>query len=746
MVISGVEAEVAAVCNELTSQGFTCKPSPGFPSRSFRAGRVHARPAGGSGAWHRNKEPEFELVSNVTGSPFQKGELNARYWRKHARSQIRFADGLQGLYDRGYRVFLEIGPRPTLTGFVEGTLSFPDVCALPSMRPNVDALREVFDGLAVLHSRGASIDWRELDRRIRPPDDQSSHLSLSNGTDTGSPIRVCRMAKEVTRNGVFETCVRRVRLQSEQAPFDLAPESFPRKWAVLDRLTLAYQTNTLAELGAFGKAGDSYDADALCQTFGIVPTYSRLMRRWMDHLAAAGLLHAEGSRFRAERPLSPVALEPLLSEASKEFKNYPEFFEYVQTCGPRLANVLTGKESALDLLFPEGSFDLAEGLYHRSAVSRYLNGMVRSALDSATASLAPGEVLQVLEIGAGTGGTTAALLSWLDPKRTSYVFTDVSEVFLNRAQEQFSQYPFVSYRTLDIDCDPGEQGFSEGSFNVVIAANVLHATRNLSGTVQRVRSLLGEGGLLILSETTTHPRVFDITTGLLEGWQIFEDAARADNPLVSAQQWVELLTAGGFEAAAAFPEEGPATALGNHVIVAARPGTTFAKRGSSITVASIGDRAADLKPASAKTDETDAIEELRKALPSERRELLAEVARDAVIDILRLDEKRRPSLRDRLMALGFDSLMAVQLRNRLAGFLGNGIRLPATLVFDHPSCEDIGSYLASLIENGDSGEMARDNEHPARAYASSVPIEELSDEEAEATLLQRLEQIEGKAK
>ena len=195
-----------------------------------------------------------------------------------------------------------------------------------------------------------------------------------------------------------------------------------------------------------------------------------------------------------------------------------------------------------------------------------------------------------------------------------------------------------------------------------------------------------------------------------------------------------------------FPRGGACNRAGKSRDRSSTPRHDICKTWSSITVASIGDRAADLKPASAKTDETDAIEELRKALPSERRELLAEVARDAVIDILRLDEKRRPSLRDRLMALGFDSLMAVQLRNRLAGFLGNGIRLPATLVFDHPSCEDIGSYLASLIENGDSGEMARDNEHPARAYASSVPIEELSDEEAEATLLQRLEQIEGKAK
>jgi len=72
------------------------------------------------------------------------------------------------------------------------------------------------------------------------------------------------------------------------------------------------------------------------------------------------MLKAEGSEFRADRPLSSPPLDPLLREASEESKAYPEFYEYVQSCGPRLASVLTGKQSPLDTLFPQGSFDLAD--------------------------------------------------------------------------------------------------------------------------------------------------------------------------------------------------------------------------------------------------------------------------------------------------------------------------------------------------------------------------------------------------
>jgi len=107
----------------------------------------------------------------------------------------------------------------------------------------------------------------------------------------------------------------------------------------------AYQAGALEEIGAFRRKGETFTPEALCKSFGIPPTYSRLMHRWMDHLAEAGMLNAEGSEFRADRPLSSPPLDPLLREASEESKAYPEFYEYVQSCGPRLASVLTGKQS-----------------------------------------------------------------------------------------------------------------------------------------------------------------------------------------------------------------------------------------------------------------------------------------------------------------------------------------------------------------------------------------------------------------
>lgn len=104
------------------------------------------------------------------------------------------------------------------------------------------------------------------------------------------------------------------------------------------------------------------------------------------------------------------------------------------------------------------------------------------------------------------------------------------------------------------------------------------------------------------------------------------------------------------------------------------------------------------------------------------------------------------------MDLGFDSLMAVHFRNRIVSALGLAEKLPATLVFDYPTCEEIGNYLAGLLGGGDADSAKR----VPMIYVPSGPerreetpredLDRLTEGEAEATLLRRLEEIEGKTR
>ncbi len=236
-----------------------------------------------------------------------------------------------------------------------------------------------------------------------------------------------------------------------------------------------------------------------------------------------------------------------------------------------LVEVLTGKKSPLETLFPNGQFDRAEELYERAPLSAYFSSIARAALD-AFVRCRKSKSLNVIEIGAGTGGTTSALLPSLPPDETTYCFTDLSEVFLARAERKFAAYPFMRYEQFDIEQSASEQGYSDNSFDVVVATNVLHATRNIGVTLQNVRSLLAPGGILILCDLTEYLSWYDVTTGLIDGWQVFEDELRQEQPLLTNASWKAELARCGFASVASFPAEGAkAEILGQHVFLAREP-------------------------------------------------------------------------------------------------------------------------------------------------------------------------------
>ncbi|KAK9350529.1 hypothetical protein V1523DRAFT_428941 [Lipomyces doorenjongii] len=156
--------------------------------------------------------------------------------------------------------------------------------------------------------------------------------------------------------------------------------------------------------------------------------------------------------------------------------------------------------------------------------------------------------LNVLEIGAGTGGATFPLLRALGgrdgetPRFAKYDFTDISTGFFEKVMEKTQAFgELVSFKRLDIEHDPIQQGFSPASYDLIIAANVLHATSNLGNTMNRVRGLLKPGGTLILIEVTVKNLAASVIFGTLPGWWIGEEGTRRDGPLMTENQWDALL-------------------------------------------------------------------------------------------------------------------------------------------------------------------------------------------------------------
>jgi acyl carrier protein len=203
----------------------------------------------------------------------------------------------------------------------------------------------------------------------------------------------------------------------------------------------------------------------------------------------------------------------------------------------------------------------------------------------------------------------------------------------------------------------------------------------------------------------------------------------------------------------ALPESGSiGEVLGQHVIIASAPfhsrSTVSIPAGDSVSAAAPaksheiiagGGQSLPLRP-----DEF--ARKLSEAPPAEHHDILVHSVQSQVAAILRMEPGQLPPRKGRLMDLGIDSLMAVELRNRLSGVLGPQCKLPATLVFDYPTAEAIAGFMERKLL--DLTEKVHVEPEQAEAVISTEAgtardIAQMSDEQVEIMLLERLKKKAG---
>ncbi|TLD14471.1 hypothetical protein PspLS_11221 [Pyricularia sp. CBS 133598] len=250
------------------------------------------------------------------------------------------------------------------------------------------------------------------------------------------------------------------------------------------------------------------------------------------------------------RGLGSVSMEQILEEAYLD-----PGCALNKHVGEHVLGILEGKTLALQVIFEDNRVD---DFYHAD-----LTSLLNRVIGEYAKVLSHNDPkLRFLELGAGTGSSTAKVLPGLVHnigngqqvvRCGEYMYTDVSSGFFDKARQRFSHAAgAIKFAKLDIEADPTAQGFHEASYDVVVAGNVLHVTKDLVQTLKNVRKLLKPGGSLCLAElvnvsTSRHAFVF----GLLPGWWLRpppqgQQGYADQGPLLSTSQWDQAFREAGF--------------------------------------------------------------------------------------------------------------------------------------------------------------------------------------------------------
>ncbi|HWU88504.1 MAG TPA: SDR family NAD(P)-dependent oxidoreductase, partial [Kofleriaceae bacterium] len=480
----------------------------------------------------------------------------------------------------------------------------------------------------------------------------------------------------------------------------------------------------LRKLGLFQVTSTSLEAEKR----RLDARYGRWLEETVRALGRRGYLRTDRAGLSVTRwPDEPTAWQEW--EAAKPaFAADADLCSQVQLLSgtlPALPDILSGKRPATDVLFQGASMKQVESIYQGNARADYFNAVVAEAvvayLEDRRGSASRPAPIRILEIGAGTGGTSAAVFERLRAYRDlvgEYCYTDLSKAFLLHAESQYgANNPYLTCKLFDVERALGGQGIEVGAYDLVIATNVLHATRRIRHTVRNAKAALRRHGLLLLNEMNSHSSglFIHLTFGLTTGWWLFEDEALRipGTPGLSPETWRSVLASEGFSGI-----QFPARAgheLGQQVVIAQSDGVVQQRVTQTNAVVTEPPAASSVAASAAPPAKPDGGGHAGAIADG-----LEDRVREAVLEVLCSSLKLQRGKVDVAASFadyGMDSIVGVgfveALNRRLA------IDLETTIIFDYSSVTRLSELIVS--RHRDALTVKRPAHVPAKLEAPPPP-------------------------
>ncbi|KAL6867821.1 polyketide synthase [Trichoderma novae-zelandiae] len=256
---------------------------------------------------------------------------------------------------------------------------------------------------------------------------------------------------------------------------------------------------------------------------------------------------------RTAIPLPSQSADAILQDLMRRHADNGASHQLAYNVGSKMADVLSGKADGPQLIFGDAkNRELVANFYGELPFNKLYFELMADFFTRLAAKLKLSSsqngtpTLKILEMGAGTGGTTKVLVPVLAKLGIplEYTFTDLSPSLVAQAKRRFKEYPFMKFAVHDIEQPPSDPELV-GSQHVVIASNAVHATHSLRDSAQHIRKFLRPDGFLMLLEMMRTLHWVDVVWGTLEGWWLFDDGRT--HAIVNERRWEKELLASGFK-------------------------------------------------------------------------------------------------------------------------------------------------------------------------------------------------------
>jgi len=300
-----------------------------------------------------------------------------------------------------------------------------------------------------------------------------------------------------------------------------------------------------------------YSISALSNKLGILDKYQRMYQLFLHILESKHIIemHEQMVTYHTQAA-KRFNTQICLHKIHDLYPQFSPFYSFLADCGKQYTPVLSGKKSSQSVLYPPGNINRLEYIYNNIPKIGYEKTCLKLVRDIIfNHGMEKNTSCSVLEAGAGQGILTQQLLPLMGKQISTYYYTDIASSLVQYGKMKFNAFSQnMQFLSLDIEKSSAEQHAPGELVDFVVAFNVVHATRNIGKTLVNLKQYLKQDGYLLLVENVKQEYWIDLIYGLTDEWWAYDDKYRIHSPLLTINQWEEVIKEAEFTHSYIFPK------------------------------------------------------------------------------------------------------------------------------------------------------------------------------------------------